>query len=118
MTHILLVEDEERIASFIAKGLQRRGFHVTTAEDGAIALDYLKQQRFDGILLDLGLPRVTGWEVMEQLHQQKETTPIIVVTALAVEDNQEKAISLGARAYVQKPFRFAQLLQAVEQHTS
>ncbi|NJR70967.1 MAG: response regulator [Synechococcales cyanobacterium CRU_2_2] len=116
MTHILLVEDEERIAGFIAKGLQRHGFRVTMAEDGAIALDYLKQQSFDGILLDLGLPRVTGWEVMEELHKRKETTPVIVVTALALEDDQAKAISLGARAYVQKPFRFDQLLHAVEQH--
>lgn len=117
MAHILLVEDEVRIASFIAKGLQRHGFRVTMAGDGAIALDYLKQQRFDGILLDLGLPRVSGWDVMEELQQQEKTPPVIIITALAVEDNQQKAMSLGARAYVQKPFRFAQLLQAVEQHT-
>jgi two-component system, OmpR family, copper resistance phosphate regulon response regulator CusR len=116
MTHVLLVEDEERIASFIAKGLQRRGFRVTMAEDGAIALDYLRQQRFDVILLDMGLPTVSGWDVMDELRQQEEKTPVIVMTALATEDNQAKAMALGARAYVQKPFPFVQLLQAVEQH--
>lgn len=116
MTHILIVEDEERIAGFIAKGLQRRGMTVTLAEDGAIALELLQQQDFDGILLDLGLPRVSGWEVMAELERHPQQTPVVIMTALSNEENAERALSMGAKAYMQKPFRFAELLQILDRH--
>lgn len=106
MTHVLIVEDEERIASFVAKGLKQRGIKATIAHDGVEALERLQYESFDGMVLDLGLPKLDGWEVMTELDRQRSQLPIIIMTALSDEKNCDRALSLGAKAYITNAFPF------------
>lgn len=116
MRQILIVEDEERLAAFIDKGLRKQGFTTTIAEDGEQALRMVQEHEFDLMLLDLGLPIVDGWTVLKKLRSQGETRPIIIVTAR--KDDQDKASALhnGATDYVTKPFRFSDLLERIQTH--
>jgi len=109
MNRILIVEDEERIANFMAKGLQKNGFTTEIARDGEQALLMVQDHKFDLLLLDLSLPVKDGWEVMRELKLQKQTIPVIVVTA--DEDIKSKNISFD---YLSKPFYFKELLMRVE----
>mgnify|MGYP002780834793 CR=1 FL=1 len=116
MSQILIVEDEERLAAFIDKGLRKQGFTTTIAEDGEQALRIAQETTFDLMLLDLGLPVVDGWTVLKQLRSQGEIRPIIIVTAH--KDEQEKLLAHrnGATDFVTKPFRFSDLLQCIQEH--
>lgn len=116
MVHILVVEDEARIARFITKGLRQQQMEVTVVADGETALQLLQKQDFDIILLDLGLPGLSGWEVMEQLQQQQSNVPAVIMTALSEISNAERALAMGAIAYLQKPFSFAELLEIIQSH--
>lgn len=114
MLNILIVEDEVRIASFIAKGLQRQGVVTTIAADGMEALSLIHQEKFDGLLLDIGLPILDGWNVISRLRREHNPIPIVVMTALSDERNSAKALALGAQALIQKPFRFEELSQVLK----
>ena len=112
---ILIVEDEERIADFVAKGLRRREVSTAIAGSGKAAFELLQRQVFDVVLLDLGLPDMTGWDIIAELRNQSNDIPIIVVTALTDEENVDRARSLGVSAYIKKPFRFDALFQAIQE---
>lgn len=116
MTRILIVEDEERIAAFIEKGLQKNGFTTAIATDGQKAVQMAQNDEFDLLLLDLGLPIKDGWTVLSELRHQGKDFPVIIVTAR--DDIQEKQTSRqrGANDYVTKPFRFQDLLARVREH--
>ncbi len=118
MARILIVEDEKRIAQFVAKGLQRQGMVTEIVGDGAEALERLEQERFDGMLLDLGLPTLSGWEVLQRLREKQVNgsqamLPVVVMTAASDERQLEQLLALGARAYLRKPFQFETLLQTL-----
>ena len=114
MKQILIVEDEARIAAFIAKGLKAKGYTTTIAEDASTALAMPLNYQFDLALLDLGLPGQDGLEVLETWRGQGLNFPVIILTAR--DDVMDKVTGLkgGADDYVTKPFSFAELLARIE----
>ncbi|MBW4661207.1 MAG: response regulator transcription factor [Drouetiella hepatica Uher 2000/2452] len=113
MYRILIVEDEPRIAEFLEKGLQRYGFETATVSNGNDVFPGIQRDRFDLILLDLGLPGKDGWMVLDELRHGGTTLPIVIVTAREGEDNKVESFKRGANDYIMKPFRFKELLTKV-----
>ena len=113
MSHILIAEDDPRITIFLEKGFKARGFTTMIASDGIQALDLAQSNQFDLLILDLGLPKKGGLEVLENLREQGHALPIIILTAR--DDIYDKVSGLegGANDYVTKPFRFEELLARV-----
>jgi DNA-binding response OmpR family regulator len=107
---VLVVEDEVRLAAALRDGLQREGFAVDVAPDGGEALWYARENAYDMILLDIMLPVLNGYKVCEQLRQEGNWTPIIMLTAKDGEWDQVEALDTGADDYVTKPFSFQVLL--------
>ena len=113
MARILIVEDEERIASFVAKGLAADGHRPTTVTDGREGLDQALSGDFDLMVLDIGLPGLDGFEVLDQLRSQGSKLPVIVLTARDSVTDTVSALEGGADDYMPKPFRFAELLARI-----
>jgi DNA-binding response OmpR family regulator len=113
MARILIVEDETRIASFMSKGLTADGFTTTVVGDGVSALDLALSGDFDLMILDIGLPRLDGYGVLDGLRSQGSTLPVIVLTARDSVTDTVHALEGGADDYMPKPFRFAELLARV-----
>lgn len=113
MNRILVIEDEERIASFIAKGLRAEGFTPTVVGDGVGGLDYALTGEFDLVVLDLGLPGLDGFTILERLSLERPALPVIVLTARDSVTDTVAALEGGAADYMAKPFRFAELLARV-----
>ncbi|WZH53136.1 MAG: response regulator transcription factor [Nocardioides alkalitolerans] len=109
MASILIVEDESRIASFVAKGLRADGHSVTVVGDGVDGLDHALSGTFDLMVLDIGLPRMDGFEVLDQLRSQGSRMPVIVLTARDSATDTVSALDGGADDYMPKPFRFSEL---------
>lgn len=114
MKQILIVEDEIRIAAFIAKGLKAKGYNTTIVEDAETALAMPFSCQFDLALLDLGLPGQDGLTVLETWRGQGVNFPVIILTAR--DDVMDKVAGLkgGADDYMTKPFSFAELLARIE----
>jgi DNA-binding response OmpR family regulator len=113
MARILIVEDEERIASFLAKGLRAEGHVATIVSDGRQGLEDALSGEHDLVILDIGLPRLDGFEVLDQLRSQGSRVPVIVLTARDSVTDTVSALEGGADDYMPKPFRFAELLARV-----
>jgi DNA-binding response OmpR family regulator len=113
---ILVVEDETRIAEFIARGLSADGMTVEWARTGPDAVKSALGQRYDLVLLDLVLPQLNGLAVLERVQQEKPELPIIVVSARGDVQTKLRAFELGARDYVEKPFSFDELLARIRVH--
>ena len=113
MNQILIAEDESRIVSFLEKGLKANGFNTTVAKDADEAIDLTLSNHFDLLLLDLGLPKKDGLEVLEQLRGQGATLPIIILTARDDINDKVAGLEGGADDYVTKPFRFEELLARI-----
>ncbi|GEP34276.1 DNA-binding response regulator [Nocardioides szechwanensis] len=113
MARILIVEDEARIASFVAKGLRAEGHVVTVAADGVLGLAHALSGEHDLMVLDIGLPRLDGFAVLDQLRSQGSRLPVIVLTARDSVTDTVSALEGGADDYMPKPFRFAELLARV-----
>jgi DNA-binding response OmpR family regulator len=113
VARILIVEDEARIASFVAKGLRAEGHVVTVVGDGVDGLDHALSGEHDLMVLDIGLPRLDGFEVLDQLRSQGSRLPVIVLTARDSVTDTVSALDGGADDYMPKPFRFAELLARV-----
>lgn len=113
--NILVIEDEENVASFIKKGLEENGMNVTLAYDGETGLSLLQEQDFNVIVLDVILPQVNGWDVCAKIRKQLHLkTPILMLTALSSTDNLVKGLEQGADDYLAKPFKFQELLARVK----
>ncbi len=112
MKHILVVDDEPRIAEIARDYLERAGFKVTTAGSGADALAFARTKRPDLIVLDLGLPHVDGLDVTRTLRRQS-SVPIIMLTARVDESDKLIGLELGADDYVTKPFSPKELVARV-----
>ena len=112
MKHILVVDDEPRIAEIARDYLERAGFKVTTAGSGADALAFARTKRPDLIVLDLGLPHMDGLDVTRTLRQQSNV-PIIMLTARVDESDKLIGLELGADDYVTKPFSPRELVARV-----
>ena len=113
MARILIVEDEERIASFVSKGLAADGHRTTVAVDGRAGLDHALSGDFDLMVLDIGLPGLDGFAVLDQLRSQGSKLPVIVLTARDSVSDTVSALEGGADDYMPKPFRFAELLARI-----
>ncbi len=107
---ILVVEDEERIARFLKKGLEEESYAVDVAIDGPAALDWAAGAPYDLILLDVMLPGLTGFEVCQILRQRGVTTPVLMLTARDEVDDRVTGLDAGADDYLAKPFAFKELL--------
>ncbi|MDH2903365.1 MAG: response regulator transcription factor [Actinomycetota bacterium] len=112
---ILIAEDDPAIVSFLVKGLRAEGYATAVAATGAEAHQLLSSslESFDLVLLDLGLPAMTGVEVLTQLRQRDAALPVIVLTARAEVSDKVRGLELGANDYVTKPFSFAELLARI-----
>ncbi len=117
MTHVLVVDDEPNILLSLEFLMQQAGFEVSTAADGETALERINQNCPDLLLLDISLPGISGFEVLETLRSAPRTRrlPIIMLTAHGREVEKEKGMALGADDYVTKPFSTQQLVERVRQ---
>ena len=113
MNRILIAEDEERIASFIEKGLKANGFTTTVAGDGHEAIALARSGDFDLLILDLGLPGRDGTDVLRELREWDRQTPVVILTARDGLTDKVAGLEAGADDYVTKPFRFEELLARV-----
>lgn len=112
MQRILIVEDEEAIANLIKVSLEAEGYHCTCAYDGKMGADYIEKEIFDLILLDIMLPEVNGYELLEYIKPMG--TPVIFLTAMGGVDDRIKGLKLGADDYIAKPFQVGELMARVE----
>jgi DNA-binding response OmpR family regulator len=111
---ILLVEDESKVARFIARGLSADRFAVDTAADGQNALDLAAAYHYDLIILDLMLPGITGTEILRRLRSRDTNVPVLVLSARDALADKVGHLELGADDYLTKPFAFAELLVRVK----
>ena len=112
MIRILTVEDEGAISNLIRMSLEKAGYSCTCAYDGAEAAELLEHSRFDLILLDIMLPEIDGFELMEYIRPTE--IPVIFITAKARVEDKVKGLRLGAEDYIVKPFDTAELLARVD----
>lgn len=113
MNRILIAEDEPRISDFIRKGLRSNGFTPTVVADGVSALDHAMSGEFDLLILDIGLPMLDGFTVLERLRGSASSMPVIILTARDSVTDTVAGLEGGADDYVAKPFRFEELLARV-----
>ena len=113
MNRILIAEDETRISSFIEKGLRASGFAAKVVGDGEEALVAARSGDFDLMILDIGLPKRDGFEVLEELRVRNTRLPVIILTARTEVRDTVKGLEAGADDYVTKPFRFEELLARI-----
>ena len=113
MSRILVVEDEPRIASFLLKGLKAAGFSAQATASGAEAIERAVSDQADLIILDVGLPDIDGFSVLEQIRGQGVSVPVIMLTARSSVAARVKGLEGGADDYVPKPFSFEELLARV-----
>ncbi|MGW4868495.1 response regulator transcription factor [Streptomyces chartreusis] len=113
MNRILIVEDEERIASFVEKGLRSNGFTTTVVGDGVTAYEYAVTGAFDLVVLDIGLPGRDGFTVLREMREARVTVPVIVLTARDSVRDTVAGLEGGADDWMTKPFRFEELLARV-----
>jgi len=110
---ILIVEDDEAIATGVALNLKLEGFSPVTVQDGRAALEHLRANHPNLVLLDISLPRKNGLEVLSEIRQAGNMTPVIVLSARRGEHDKVAALRLGADDYVTKPFGVAELLARI-----
>jgi two-component system response regulator QseB len=113
MTRILIAEDEARLAAFLEKGLRAGGYTTTVAADGEIASVLARDEDFDLMVLDLGLPLKDGLEVLRELRRAGQRLPVIILTARGDPDERVAGLEAGADDYLGKPFHFEELLARV-----
>lgn len=111
--NVLVVEDEELIASFIEKGLRAHGYGVVWVRSGREGLESAAREDISIVILDLGLPDMDGLEVLSGLRQRGHTVPVLVLSARARVADRVEGLNLGADDYLVKPFAFEELLARV-----
>jgi DNA-binding response OmpR family regulator len=114
MSQILIVEDEPRIASFVAKGLRAAGFTTLVEPSGEAAVALALTEDIDLVVLDVGLPDIDGFEVLARLRGQGVRVPVIMLTARSSVADRVAGLQSGADDYVPKPFAFEELLARVQ----
>lgn len=112
--NILLVEDEERVADFVRRGLKAEGYSVEHAGNGELALEFLRSHDFDVVILDLMLPGISGSEVCQKMRARANRTPVLMLTALDSTDERVAGLRIGADDYLPKPFDFEELIARLE----
>jgi two-component system OmpR family response regulator/two-component system response regulator MprA len=113
-THLLLVEDEPDVASFVRQGLEEEGYRVSWVETGRRGIEYVRQSGIDLVLLDIRLPDLSGLEVCERLRLHRPELPVLMLTALDAVEDRVRGLRAGADDYLPKPFAFDELLARIE----
>ena len=109
-----MVEDEKHLAKGLSFNLGKEGYQVTVAEDGIAALDCLKDNEFDMMILDLMLPRMGGMEVVKKVRETNIRFPVLMLTAKTTDDDRTQGLEAGADDYLTKPFHLPELLLRVK----
>jgi two-component system OmpR family response regulator len=114
--HILLVEDEEHLAKGIRFNLEEEGYRVTVAGDGATAVQCFEEERdaVDLIVLDLMLPRMSGYAICERIRSDGSNVPILILSARTLSEDRTRGFDVGANQYLTKPFELDELLSRVK----
>ncbi len=112
MVKILIAEDEEPIANLIRMNLKKAGYACECAYDGQEAADRMEEGHYDLLLLDIMLPKINGYELME--YAKSIQLPVIFITAMNSTENKVKGLKMGAEDYLAKPFEIVELLARVE----
>jgi DNA-binding response OmpR family regulator len=112
--HILLAEDEPKIAAFIQKGLEENGYNLSIAYDGKTALQQALQEKYDLIILDVMLPLISGLQICERIRGAGIETPVLILTALGSVEDKVKGLQQGADDYLVKPFHFKELIARIQ----
>lgn len=112
--NLLLVEDEQRVAEFIQRGLRAEGWTVLHAPDGETALGLLETDDFDVTVLDLILPGISGQDVCRLMRARQDFTPVLMLSALDRTDDRVAGLRLGADDYLVKPFDFDELVARIQ----
>ena len=110
---LLVVEDEKKVASFIKKGLEEKGYAVDLVSDGKTGLILGLDGVHDLIVLDVNLPRMDGISILQELRRKKVTTPVLLLTVRAAIEDKVLGLDTGADDYLTKPFAFQELLARV-----
>jgi heavy metal response regulator len=113
LMRILVVEDEKKVASFIRQGLGEEGYAVDVATDGEEGLAMVMDQVHDLIILDIGLPKIDGLQVLQELRRRKVATPVLLLTVRATIEDKVLGLDSGADDYLSKPFAFQELVARV-----
>jgi DNA-binding response OmpR family regulator len=113
MSRILIAEDEERISSFVERGLRAAGYSTTVVSRGDEALEVALGGGVDLVLLDVGLPGIDGFEVLRRLRERDARMPIIMLTARTLVSDTVAGLDGGANDYMPKPFKFDELLARI-----
>src|SRR5580704_14365905 len=111
---LLIVEDDPKLADFVARGLRAERFAVDIARDGLEGQRYLDSYQYDLLLLDLMLPGLSGSELLRQVRQTRPTLPVLVLTARDATEDKVTQFEAGADDYLTKPFDFAELVVRVK----
>ena len=111
--HILVVEDEKKVASFIKRGLEAANYSVDVEHDGETGLSRLLKTDYDLVILDVMLPRVDGLSLMKEIRQRRIEVPVLLLTARVTVADRVMGLDLGADDYLTKPFAFEELLARV-----
>jgi two-component system copper resistance phosphate regulon response regulator CusR len=114
MSQVCLVEDEQKVAAFICKGLEEQGYKVKTAKNGEDAKALIASEDFDLLILDIMLPDINGIELCRQIRLTNTQTPILMLSALEQVQNKVAGLKAGADDYLIKPFHFSELLARIE----
>ena len=114
---ILSVDDSPSVRKLVEFTLKSKGFQVASAVDGQEALESIAKEQFDAIILDINMPRMDGLEFLEKmkLDDARASIPVIVLTTEGLEADKDRAMELGATAYIVKPFKPTQLLSLVDE---
>ena len=113
---ILIVEDEAGIIQFLKQGLEEEGYKITTATDGLQGYELVEKEKFDLILLDWMLPKMTGLELCKAIRIKNTITPIIFLTAKDTVQETIEGLKAGANDYIKKPFSFDELVERIKIH--
>jgi two-component system OmpR family response regulator len=111
---ILLIEDDQKIASFIVKGLKAAGYAVDHASDGEEGLPLALNEPYDVAIVDIMLPKLDGLKVIERMRKEKVNTPVIILSAKGSVDDRVRGLQKGGDDYLTKPFAFSELLARVQ----
>jgi two-component system OmpR family response regulator len=111
---ILLIEDDLKLASFILKGFKEAGFAVDHCADGEDGLHMALNEPYDAAIVDIMLPKLDGFSLIDELRRRKNTTPVIILSAKRSVEDRIKGLQTGSDDYLVKPFSFAELLARVQ----
>jgi heavy metal response regulator len=111
---ILVVEDDKKVASLIVKGLKQEGFAVDHAADGEDGLYLALNEPYDACIIDIMLPKLDGFNLIEKMRHQKINAPVIILSAKRSVDDRVKGLQTGSDDYLVKPFAFSELLARVQ----